>query len=290
MIHVTADIRAGGENTRTAQATFVTFLHLQFFTAITICKSRLWHLHFYPSVVRSLFCVSRRDILESCWCKCHRIAYCDGSTRRRKVAVCPYHSLRCAPQALRGFAVTEDIHLSQDMSPSTRTNSMNRRDFLMRSGQATPIPQGGNVSEHWSNSLPSTSFNTFQISFLTLEITNPTTVQVERASRKQPHSADALYGPGRYEKILRMESQELGISNRISEEVARSELETMERDARFALFCYDQKFKIAVWEHQRQAREAVNQAVQDSFDSLRCCDDDGTFKVFRIDMKDDSKK
>ena len=23
--------------------------------------------------------------------QCHRIAYCDGSTRRRKVAVCPYH-------------------------------------------------------------------------------------------------------------------------------------------------------------------------------------------------------
>ena len=44
-----ADNRAGGENTRTAQATFVTFLHLQFFfTAITICKSRLWHLHFIP--------------------------------------------------------------------------------------------------------------------------------------------------------------------------------------------------------------------------------------------------
>ena len=113
----------------------------------------------------------------------------------------------------------------------------------------------------------STSFNTFRSVLLTLEITNPTTVHVERASRRQPHSADALYGPGRYENILRMESQELGISNRISEDVARSELETMERDARCALFCYDQKFKIAVWEHQRQAREAVSQAVQESFDS-----------------------
>ena len=28
---LSADIQAGGENTRTAQATFVTFLHLQFF-------------------------------------------------------------------------------------------------------------------------------------------------------------------------------------------------------------------------------------------------------------------
>ena len=67
--------------------------------------------------------------------------------------------------------------------------------------------------------------------------------------------------------MLRMESQELGIRKRISEEVARSELETMERDARFALFCCNQKFKIAVWEHQRQAREAVSQAVQESFNS-----------------------
>ena len=46
--------------------------------------------------------------------------------------------------------------------------------------------------------------------------------------------------------------------------MARSERETMERDARFALFHNDQKFKIAVWEHQRQAREAANQAVRES--------------------------
>ena len=49
--------------------------------------------------------------------------------------------------------------------------------------------------------------------------------------------------------------------------MARSELEIMERDARVALVYHDQKFKIGVWEHQRQAREAVSQAVQESFDS-----------------------
>ena len=47
-------------------------------------------------------------------------------------------------------------------------------------------------------------------------------------------------------KISRMECQEFCIRNIISEERARSELEAMERDARLALHCQDQLFKIAV--------------------------------------------
>ena len=43
---------------------------------------------------------------------------------------------------------------------------------------------------------------------------------------------------------------------RISEELTRSELESMERDDEFASFYPDQQFRIAVHEHQRQAREA----------------------------------
>ena len=54
--------------------------------------------------------------------------------------------------------------------------------------------------------------------------------------------------------ILRRVSQDLSTRNGISEDTARSELEAMERDARYALFCQDQPFKIAVREHQRQAR------------------------------------
>ena len=60
-----------------------------------------------------------------------------------------------------------------------------------------------------------------------------------------------------------METQEFGIRNRISEKVARSDLGSMERDARFALFFQDQQFTIAVHEHHRQARDAVNQAVSE---------------------------
>ena len=53
------------------------------------------------------------------------------------------------------LVVTKDWQFSQVMSPSTRTNSMNRRDLLVRSGQATPSPQGGNVWRRtMSNSLP----------------------------------------------------------------------------------------------------------------------------------------
>ena len=89
-------------------------------------------------------------------------------------------------------------------------------------------------------------------------------MQVESV-RRGVTGADALYGPGGYVNItLRMESQELSIRNRISEDMARSELEVMERDARCALFFQDQQFKIAVRQYQRQLRDAVNQAVRES--------------------------
>ena len=89
-------------------------------------------------------------------------------------------------------------------------------------------------------------------------------MQVESASRREPNAV-ALYGPGGYENITSgMDSQELSIRNSISADVARSELEAMERDARYALFYQDQQFKIAVWEYLRQARDAVSQAVKES--------------------------
>ena len=174
--------------------------------------------------------------------------------------------------------------------PSTRTNSMNRRDFLMRSGEATPRR---NVSRRSMSSslpalaaVPSDRFND------TIAITNPTTMQVESAGRAQHHAEDALYGPGGYEHIiLRMETQECSIRNIISEELARCEHEEMERDARFSVFHQDLHFKIAVREQQRQARVAVNQAVRGIFRKLRSCDDARiSFKIFKIDMKDDWKK
>ena len=63
-----------------------------------------------------------------------------------------------------------------------------------------------------------------------------------------------------------MESQEPSIRNRISEDVARSELQAMERDPLHALLNQDQKFKIVVGEYQRHARDVVNQFVKESSD------------------------
>ena len=67
--------------------------------------------------------------------------------------------------------------------------------------------------------------------------------------------------------ISRTESPDLSIRNRFSYDVARSELESMERDARYALFFLDQQIKIEVREYQRQARDTVCQAVQESSES-----------------------
>ena len=56
-----------------------------------------------------------------------------------------------------------------------------------------------------------------------MEITSPTTMQVESASREQAQAEDALDGPGRYENIiLRMESHGFSIRSTISEEMARN--------------------------------------------------------------------
>ena len=78
-----------------------------------------------------------------------------------------------------------------------------------------------------------------------METTGPQAVPMNSLRRREP-GADALYGTGGCESILlRVESQEFSIRTRISEEAARSELESLERDARFALFYQDQQFRIA---------------------------------------------
>ena len=88
------------------------------------------------------------------------------------------------------------------------------------------------------------------------------------SARKGGPSADALYGPGGYENVtLRMESQESSTRKRISEELVRSALEAMERDARHASLNQNHQFQTAVREYQRQARDAVSHAVRESSES-----------------------
>ena len=183
------------KNIHTAQTTFVTFSHLQFVVTAITFASQGFGIFLNPQWSGLCLLFPRTD-LEPCWCSV--IAF-DGSARKGRSPWVHTTLLHCAPLALRGFAVTEDLHLSQVMSPCTRTHSMNREDSLTRSGQATPIPQGGNVSRRTtSNSLPA-----------------PPSVPSDHiydhesdhcasgsASRSNPHAEDALYGPGGYEKTL----------------------------------------------------------------------------------------
>ena len=53
----------------------------------------------------------------------------------------------------------QNTYTFQVMSPSTRTHPMHRTDLLMRSGQATPTPQGGNVSRRTMNEHMMEKFN-----------------------------------------------------------------------------------------------------------------------------------
>ena len=97
-----------------------------------------------------------------------------------------------------------------------------------------------------SSSLPTLSSVPSDQFYDIVEITNPPTMQVESVRREESES-DALYARGGYEHImLRMESHELSSRNRISEEMARTEFEVMEKDARYAFFFQNYKFQIAV--------------------------------------------
>ena len=161
------------KNTHTAQTALV-FLHFKFFTAI-LSKSSLHHF-----VCGHQLCVSRTDTLGLCWYSAISLRYCNGSTRKGK-SFCVHTTLtHCVPQTLSGFVVTEDIHFSQVMMPST--SSMTRRNLLMRSGQATPVLLGGHLSRSMmSSSLPAHPSVLSEQFFDTVEITNPPFTQVESA-------------------------------------------------------------------------------------------------------------
>ena len=93
---------------------------------------------FYLTVVRSLLCVSRTDILESCWCTV--IALRVATAVLEKESCCVHTtSLHCALQTLRGFAVAENAHSSQVMSPSStsHTDSSGRKCLKQINAQFT---------------------------------------------------------------------------------------------------------------------------------------------------------
>ena len=80
------------------------------------------------------------------------------------------------------FTVTEDMNSSPRCEP--KYNFDESKNVLMRSGQATPIPLGGNLSRSMMiNSLPALPTPSDDL-YDTMEIMNPRTVQVESARKR----------------------------------------------------------------------------------------------------------
>ena len=95
-----------------------------------------------------------------------------------------------------------------------------------------------------SSSLPALPSTTSNQCCDFMEITDPPTVQVESGGKREPNS-DAPNGTRRNGHIIfRMASQGLRIRNKMSEEMARSELETMERDARHSVKLSNSKIAV----------------------------------------------
>ena len=90
-----------------------------------------------------------------------------------------------------------------------------------------------------------------------MEFAHPQVVSTRIVRSGQP-DVEALYRPGGYDDVLlRMEAQELRGWQRISEEIARSELESMEREARRSFFYQAHQLR-------RQGREALSRAARES--------------------------
>ena len=121
---------------------------------------------------------------------------------------------------LRGFC-GYSRHFSEVISPST--TSKTHRNLLMINGQATPISLGGNRSRSMmSSSRPALPIPSAHVH----NIVDPPTMQVESFRREvslvQTHRMDL---EEMQTFIFGLESQELNARNRISEELARCELE-----------------------------------------------------------------
>ena len=101
---------------------------------------------------------------------------------------------------------------------------------------------------------------------------NPRTVQVESDRKRELCAVTLCKSRGYENSILRMNLRSKAPETESLIHIARSELEAMGKYARYALLHQDQRFKIAVREYQRPARDAVNQAetIFGKITKLRC--------------------
>ena len=113
-----------------------------------------------------------------------------------------------------------------------------------------------------SSSLPSLPV---QIIFTTCGNYEPAVNASGICCREEP-GADALCGPGGYDKItLRTDSQEVSTRNRMSEDNA-SKSKPSKKTLITQSSIKVNNSKVTVREYQRQARDAVNQIVQEPSD------------------------
>ena len=189
------------------------------------CTSRFCHFNL-SSQDCSIFC-SASVVQVSALCfahshslvaQCSRPAHCDGSTRREKLLCVQNHARTLHCERTLWFRGYRKHTLVTVYEPNY--SSWARRNLRMRNGQAILVPLGWNLSRSMTSSLfpalPSVTSDQF---YDIVEITDPPTLQKE-AVRRRALGADAWYGPGGYENIvLRIESQELSMRNRISEEI-----------------------------------------------------------------------
>ena len=92
-------------------------------------KSRFWHLQLILQLSSLCFCVSRTYMLGFCWCRVLSPCVLRRQYSEEEVVACPHHFPTVHTSHTPWFCgYRRQTHLSQVMSPSSRTNSMDRRN------------------------------------------------------------------------------------------------------------------------------------------------------------------
>ena len=169
--------------------------------------------------------------------------------------------LHCAHQTLRGFAVTEDVHLSQVMNPKYKHKFDESKNLLMRNGQANADSSGRkSVKKHDEQFTSSTHFRW---------------CVRHDGDHESDDSASGICQQeatqcGRTVRIRRMWKHHLqngisGVEHQKQNFWRCGTQRTWSNGKRRSLFVLLSRSVIQNrWDYHRQARDAVNQAVRES--------------------------
>ena len=117
------------------------------------------------------------------------------------------------------------------MSPRYQSDGFWNAQKFVKNRHAFPFPSGGNLTQ----SPMSSSWYPLPRLWACMEFAHAQVMSTRIVRSGQP-DAEVFYGPAGYDDvILRMEAQELRCRHRIYEETARSELESIKREARRSL-------------------------------------------------------